>query len=308
MTIIISAVTPDEVWFLADRRLSRANNTYRDDATKIFELTATDGWMLVGYAGLGLTIHGTEPSAWLASSLRCMKLTIERALHYIADAMKIHFAPHLQSIAWCSPVHVFHMVAVTGTGPKTYEFVLERDPASGQVSFHGRVGNIERLRLRKAHVSVFGTRMTKWEFRDLRRALNARARGRISPATMARAMAVANQQVSQRVSSVGPRSIVVQKMKPNGGQHWLFSGVQAERHVTALPVVAGGVDLQAMLADTNEQLNERASELEAEFKAANAAKDPVQVKKLLQQLTDASFETLKANLRSMPSKPDPTLK
>lgn len=62
MTLIVSVNGPETVWLLADRRLSRGTTVHSEDARKILLLETTDGVAILGYAGLGETVAGTEPA------------------------------------------------------------------------------------------------------------------------------------------------------------------------------------------------------------------------------------------------------
>ena len=102
MTLSIGAITRDEIWLLSDRRISYQDKEPWDEATKVFELVATDGVMFVSYAGLGMTVGGMQPSEWLRNSLRNLKVTLDQALHFIANLIETEFARQLRTVAWAS--------------------------------------------------------------------------------------------------------------------------------------------------------------------------------------------------------------
>ena len=70
MTFILAVRGPKSIWLLADRRLSYEGRLPKDDACKVMFLETTDGVAILGYAGLGATARGTEPSDWMSAVLR----------------------------------------------------------------------------------------------------------------------------------------------------------------------------------------------------------------------------------------------
>lgn len=70
MTLIMAVTGPESIWLLADRRLSYADHSPKDDARKVMFLESTDGAAILGYAGLGATARGTEPADWMSAVLR----------------------------------------------------------------------------------------------------------------------------------------------------------------------------------------------------------------------------------------------
>jgi len=62
MTLVVTVNGPETIWLLADRRLSRGGQPWREDARKVMLLEPTDGVAILGYAGLGATALGTEPA------------------------------------------------------------------------------------------------------------------------------------------------------------------------------------------------------------------------------------------------------
>jgi hypothetical protein len=71
VTLVLSLSSRDSLWMVADRRLSYGRHRPPvDDAMKVLTLETLDGVGVLGYAGLGATAAGTQPSAWMSAVLR----------------------------------------------------------------------------------------------------------------------------------------------------------------------------------------------------------------------------------------------
>jgi hypothetical protein len=77
MTLVVSVNGPNAIWLMADRRLSWADGSQRDDHYKVMALRRIDGAAILGYAVLGLTALGSEPSTWMESVLRPRDVPLE---------------------------------------------------------------------------------------------------------------------------------------------------------------------------------------------------------------------------------------
>src|SRR4051812_29706931 len=125
MTLVFGAMSKHTIWLMADRRLSKRGRTPQDDARKVLFLETIDGVAILGYAGLGATARGTEPSDWMSRVLRGRNWTLEQSLGAIADAMQKELPPHLRFV---SPgnVSVHHVIvpAFVGSLPRLYSIDL----------------------------------------------------------------------------------------------------------------------------------------------------------------------------------------
>ena len=95
VTLVVAVNGPESIWLLADRRLSYKNRPPKDDARKVMFLETTDGVAILGYAGLGATALGTEPSDWMSAVLRGRNLPLEQSLGVLAEAMKKQLPRHI---------------------------------------------------------------------------------------------------------------------------------------------------------------------------------------------------------------------
>jgi hypothetical protein len=312
MTLSIGAITRNELWLIADRRISYADKAPWDDAAKLFQLTATDGSMLVSYAGLGVTVGGMEPSEWLRNSLRNLKMTVEQARWFIADLVQREFAPQMKTIAWASPGHCFQLLCSVGGKTSAYYIGLLLDGKTGEVRMEKKVALVDLHRPRgpKTCIQVFGTKLSKWEFREVQRAISERASGRLSPSATAKALAAVNFGVASRLSTktVGERCIVTFKDGQGGGQSWFFTGTTQDKKSPGFPLVVAGIDMQALLAGIMEEYAMRQTRNEAAMSEASAQKDFAKVHELLGDNMGHFLEMLTANAKAMPKKNDTSLK
>ena len=105
--MVVSITSKESIWMLADRRISRGEQTVRDDARKILLLNTQDAFALIGYAGLGATNAGTEPSEWMSNVLRGRNLPLESCLGVLADAARAQLPRHLRAF----DIDQHHMLA-----------------------------------------------------------------------------------------------------------------------------------------------------------------------------------------------------
>ena len=112
MTFVITLRARETFWVLADRRLSYKNGPPKDDAVKLLDLQTVDAVAVLAYAGLGATLQGTQPSAWMSNVLRGRGgLTLEQSLAILANAAT------KQLPAWLQTISSDHIIRVLLTFP-----------------------------------------------------------------------------------------------------------------------------------------------------------------------------------------------
>jgi hypothetical protein len=127
LTLVLAGTGPESIWLLVDRRLSNPGRSPKDNACKIMALETTDGVALLGYAGLGLTIGGAEPSDWMSAVLRGRKLPLEQSLGAVARAMQAHLPPHMIRLPGNDTVaHSVIVPAFVKEEPKLYSIGRNR--------------------------------------------------------------------------------------------------------------------------------------------------------------------------------------
>ena len=152
MTLIVSVNGPETVWLLADRRLSRGTTVHSEDARKILLLETTDGVAILGYAGLGETVAGTEPADWMSRVLRGYNLPLEQMLPVLAGACKDQLPNHLRGL----PGHCILVTAVVNGEPRLYTIELVYAPDGRQLWFRHTRHVYERPTLKKPRTPRLG--------------------------------------------------------------------------------------------------------------------------------------------------------
>ncbi|WP_460807923.1 hypothetical protein [Nocardioides salsibiostraticola] len=97
MTFALSLVSQKTIWLVVDRRISWDAGPPKDIGVKAMTVEASDGVVMLGYAGLGLTAGGTQPSSWMCNVLRGRNLSVEGCLFALAHEMQQHLRPHVAS-------------------------------------------------------------------------------------------------------------------------------------------------------------------------------------------------------------------
>jgi hypothetical protein len=266
VTLILSVNGPETVWMVADRRVTYRVGFPKDDARKLMLLETTDGQAILGYAGLGETMQGTEPADWMSAVLRGRSGTLEQSLRTLAAAMNRQLPRHLHRLNPHQSVeHNLVATAFVGNTAHAYStsIALTADRTRQYFRHTRHVKSIPgkpleacpptRLTLAGSGAHYL-TRDQRWE-RPLLRLVNAHARGRIGAETVADHLAGVNHAVHLGLNdgSVGPRCIVVWRHRkqaaPNiGGKHQCYNGTTPERDTESLPTISSGRDLHAFQA------------------------------------------------------------
>jgi hypothetical protein len=117
MTLVFTASTPKTAWLLVDRRLSWPGRAPNDTAQKLISVETKDGQVLIGYCGLGETAQGTQPSDWMARTLRGVTLPLEQSLEVLREAAERRLLPFINQIGG---YHAMIAVGFRNGEPRTY--------------------------------------------------------------------------------------------------------------------------------------------------------------------------------------------
>jgi hypothetical protein len=252
MTLIVAVMCRETIWLLADRRLSRQQQPLRDDACKVMLLETIDGLSILGYAGLGATAMGTEPSTWMSNVLRGRNMPLEASLAVLANAVKEQFPRHVTSFTHDIIVPAFvdgeaRLYAI-GFNPiqKSVQFIRH------QASYAGFVRPFDLVVGGSGGIPLLVEK--RWA-RSLRRLVNAHVRGVLSAKAVADHLAKVNFDVHLAMAdkSVGPRCIVVWRHSTKGrfkggGGHRFYTDTDCEAGAAVLPTITAGMDMSAILA------------------------------------------------------------
>ncbi|MBN9546202.1 MAG: hypothetical protein J0I19_12065 [Alphaproteobacteria bacterium] len=306
MTLLISFITPDRIWLCADRRLTSSRGMIlSDDAVKLFCLETMDGIALLGYAGLGATANGTQPSEWMSNVLRGRGFNLYPSLQCLANAMYQQLPPHLAALSPNNDNgHVVLTPAFLNGAPKI--FAIERAIAADRSVTSYQIIEAARSVISGDIPPTFGfagsgagvaTRLNGWK-RSVQKLAERVQKGLLSPEVVADALAAVNFKVSKSVNSVGPNCIVVWREKSRGGAHASYRGELKEHsnNYPSIPTIAAGRDVNAI-----------GRHFMSRFLGPDGNLLPNSViEKLMASPIDVEEEN--AKLAKLPSDPDETLK
>ncbi len=252
MTLVVAVTGPESIWLVADRRLSAIGRAPRDNACKVMTLESTDGVALLGYAGLGATVHGTEPSDWMSAVLRGRNLPLEQSLGVLAQALQRQFPRHLRG----DEGHQIIAPAFVGNLPRVYVVDVIISPDRKRVGFRG--GRLENEKPPKTPRVVLGGSgaahliKNQGALRFLDRLIRAHDRGKVSARAVADYLAKMNHSVHRLHKTVGPSCIVTWRFRKDGvhkggGGHSFYSGTTADASSPAIPTIATGIDVRSIV-------------------------------------------------------------
>jgi hypothetical protein len=304
MTLVVAMNGPETIWLLADRRLSLpSGRVVRDDGCKVMLLEATDGVAILGYAGLGATAQGTEPSDWMSAVLRGRNLPLEQSLGVLAEAMKKQLPRHMARMPGPA-AHDVIVPAFLGKELRLYSIDLafapdrkwyfrytrhvETQPSAPPREFRVAIGGSGALRLIRDRAEWTRNK------RSLFHLIKACDRGRLSPYAVADRLAHLNNAVHLVDRTVGPRCMVVWRHRKGGvhkggGAHQFYCGTTRETSTAAIPNIGAGRDVRAII---NAMMPHMLKNLEAMRAGQPALND----------------DEMKAEFARLPYKPDEDLR
>lgn len=292
---------------LADRRLSKRGRAPKEDGRKIITLDTTDAVALLGYAGLGATPNGTEPSDWMSAVLRGRNLPLEQSLGVLAGALQRQLPRHLMRLPHgVVAAHSIVIPAFVGSEARLYSIDLAMAPDRKSTAFRytrhvvdptGALPN----RVPRVGLAGSGARYLSRDKRWIRRLLTL---VRASDRKLITAHAVSDYLASLNClthantvdGSVGPRSIVVWRhaksgVHRGGGAHQFYDGLTRQPDSGALPTIANGMDVQALVGAVMPHMLEQ-------FRTRSEGQAPLEIDE----------GALNAALAQIPEHPDENLK
>lgn len=263
MTLILTINGPKTIWLLADRRLSFKNRPIKEDARKVMFLETPDSIAILGYAGLGATALGSEPSDWMSSVLRGRNLSLEQSLYELSAAMKRQLPRHLIRMPSNSlAAHNVMVTAFVNNEARFYSIDLAFAPDRKSYQFRymrWKATNPDKTTSGPPRIGLAGTgglffyKNKKW-MRSLLDLVKAHNNNQVSEQVIADRLADINYQVHLQIgdNSVGPNCIVAwhqlrDSSQQGGGSHLCYTGVVRDQNVPSLPKIANGMDVQALI-------------------------------------------------------------
>lgn len=248
---------------LADRRLSYRSGPPKEDGRKIMFLETTDGVAILGYAGLGATIKGTEPADWMSAVLLGRNLPLEQSLGELAGAMQRQLPRHLLRLPKDVPAgHNIVIPSFVNGELRLYTIDLAFAPDRRSFAFRytrhvvnglaDRPQRTPRLGLAGSG-ALFLARDKRW-MRELFRLVRGCDSRRVSPLVVADHLASVNELAHRNTAdgSVGPRCIVAWRhnklgVHKGGGGHQFYDGTLRNSDSAGLPTIGNGMDIQALV-------------------------------------------------------------
>jgi hypothetical protein len=250
MTLIVGLTGPESVWMLADRKLTFYDGREpRNDARKILLLRTEDGRAILGYAGLGITGMGNEPSDWMSAVLRGRNYPLERALGTLALAAAAQLPRHLTAIG---QPHAILIPAFLLDQPRLYTIGID---AGGQAQFHFHGKNAAgRLRATRIGLAGSGSRellRDKTWMRPLLKLLRRVDNGSIRPQILSDLLAGLNHRVNLVDKTVSDECIVAWQYRDGGalgggGGQQFYAGTR-RLDSPGLPTIWNGRDMTALV-------------------------------------------------------------
>lgn len=263
MTFILTINRSETIWLLADRRISHPSRPPKDDACKVMFLETTDGVAILGYAGLGTTVNGTEPADWMSAVLRGRSLPLEQSLGVLASALQRQFPKHLLTISGSEiAAHNIMIPAFVNNKVRLYTIdialTLDRQAYNFRYTRHVRGGIHTMLELTPPF-SVSGSGLIPLErdrtwIPELLHLVRAYEKEKVSQDMIADTLAAINYEVHLSLAdkSVGPRCIVAWRhrkkgrFKGGGGQRF-YNGKTLDNDSLVIPNIANGMDVRALV-------------------------------------------------------------
>jgi hypothetical protein len=221
-------------------------------------LETTDGVAILGYSGLGLTGHGTEPGDWMKRVLLGRNLPLEQSLGVLADAAQAKLPKHLESfLRVAARKHNIIIPAFVSGERRLYTIDLtraqDRDEYSVRINRYIKDGDLPS-RLGPPQVAIGGSGVLQLKgdgtfSRDLLNVVTAYDSGRISPQTVAGVFAQINHRVSQSNSDVSSRCIVAWRLRAGGGGHEFLVGGRREPNSSSefIPTICHGMEVNSLV-------------------------------------------------------------
>jgi hypothetical protein len=253
----------DTLWIVADRRLSYGGHRPPiDNAVKIMDLETVDGHGVLGYAGLGATPRGTQPSDWMSAVLRGRGgLSFEQSLGILSAAANSELPRHLLAIPGSFRSHSIIVPAfVRNVGFRLYSIDNLIQSETGQHWYrYTRYEVHSECGPRPVRIALGGTgglylHRTRevWQ-RALLSLVKAHGCGKVTDYRVADELARLNWETHHAVrdGTVGPRCIVVWRRRPDaehapGSGHQFYTGTERDAQTDAIPTIANGMDVRSI--------------------------------------------------------------
>ncbi|MEM9625529.1 MAG: hypothetical protein AAGA21_04795 [Pseudomonadota bacterium] len=221
MTLVLAISGPWSMWMLTDRRLSAPGKIKSDNACKVMTLDSLANCAILGYAGLGMTGRGTQPSDWMSRVLRGRKLTVEQSLIVLGQAAAREFPRHLDRIQ-DERLRNHQIIATALIDGESRLYSLDAKYSSSRGGYHFQLSRCDETnppRVRQIIVAGSGKDSfdpDEAEINELLSKIGACERNKVRPEIVSEHLANINNRVHHSDETVGPNCIVIWRFKRGG--------------------------------------------------------------------------------------------
>ncbi len=310
MTLILTLQTKGSIWLVADRRLSAPGRPPIDDAIKATTVEVTDGIAILGYAGLGATALGSQPSQWVSNVLRGRHHPLENMLGVVAEAMRREFIPHMDGVRDTRlRRHSFIIPAFLNDRPQIYSIDMAHSDQGYQFRYtrHIMGGALTPLQItanlglaRSGAAALLPIDRWKRSVLNLVRAYNRKKIQGLTVAKQLAQLAYASH-LATGDGTVGPDCLVIwrnskRSRHKGGGAHQFFSRGEPTQG-SAIPSIANGMDVNAIIQIMMEEMAPHWAKV---HEAWEKGEEPPEF--------DGRGEEMNKRLAQLPSTPDEKLR
>lgn len=291
MTLVLALRGRTTIWMLADRRLTAGQRIVSDSATKLVRLESDGHKAIIGYAGLGATAAGTQPSEWMNNVFRGRRGPLEHLLGILAEAGLNELPKHIEAGKFN---HTAIAVALKNRVPVTYGVGVRHSADSNQyekyyTKYQTAAGNAPPVVVGGSGAAVVASLGIR-AIRPLLRLARAAEKGQISANKVSDEMAALSYRVHLVEGTVGPRSIVLWTDKNGTGGQACYTGASRDANCSGVPTIANGMDVGAIAGLTMRMMFESPSAL------------------VKGQFPNVDVDRINEELRKLPSGPNEKLK
>jgi len=222
---------------------------------------------MLGYAGLGATAFGTQPSQWVSNVLRGRHHPLEQMLNVVASAMKREFIPHMQGVRDTRlRRHSFIIPAFLNDRPRIYTIDMVHTDEGYRFRYTRHIigGALTPLQV-TVPICLAGSGAAALPPIDRRKRpllslMKAYNRKKVSEHTLAKYLAqiAYSSHLATQDGTVGPDSLVVwrnskRSWHKGGGAHAFFSHGDRSNGAS-IPSISNGMDMSALANILMEEL------------------------------------------------------
>ncbi len=293
MTLVLTINGPNTIWMLTDTRLSAEHRKPDDDGQKMVLFDGTDGRAMIGYAGLGRTTSGMEPSEWISNTLRGRLLSVEAALSVLAQELKVQLPNKLGPITK-------HIVIATSIVDKEVRLYVIRTPTFKVewLQVDDETKRAPRVLVEGSGAAALARNKRSW-LRPLLGLVKQVDKERIRPETFAHRLSEINMLAHKKTinGTVGPNCHVAWIHRDGSHEKVKWARASSIRFAETTKARGRGLPNISSGADNRALLEMMVPHMDAYMKEKRRGGDPV-----------IDEDAIRKDYDSLPKRPDPKLR